>query len=97
MAKGLSHGDSVLLNGRRVDFNREDFIHNEDGFTDRILHGGGYSASTILLDISCDAGRYGLVSELKRVRKVGNLKGVTVASYVERYLDGDYEEYKEGD
>ena len=93
--KGLSFGDSVLLNGERVYFNTRDFIRGKDGFTDTVIRGGGYSASTTLLDISCDAGRHGLVDELEGVKKVGRFKGVTLARYLERYLSGDYEKQEE--
>ncbi len=92
---GLSYGDTVLIDGKRVDFNKQGFICEKDGFTDTIIRGGGYSASTTLLDISCDAGRYGLVDELEGVKKVGHFKGATLARYLERYLRGDYEKQEE--
>lgn len=97
MTRGLSYGDTVLLNGEGVEFNKKEYIYGEEGFHDTVLHGGKYSASTTLLDISCNAGRWGLVSELEGVRKVGHFTGALLASYLKRYLEGDYEDYEEGE
>ena len=93
MSKGLAYGDVALIDGERVEFNERECIIEPSGFCNEILRGGRYSASTIMLDISCNAGRYGLVSELQGVRKVGRFKGETLAKYLQQYLDGNYEEF----
>jgi len=95
--KGLSLGDTVMIKGEVVNFDKWEKVVDRSGFEDTILCGGRYKASTTLLDISCGAGRWGMVDEINRVKKVGHFKGTTLASYLKRYLTGDFERFKEGD
>ena len=88
MGNGLSYGDSVLMDGERVDFTELRYIYEGKKCVDVVLRGGRYSASTNLLDISGDAGRHRLITELENVEKVGVFKGKTLAKYLKMYLDG---------
>ena len=95
MNKGVSFGDTILVDGERVEINKRQGLLKDGEYFDTVLSGGGYSASDKLLGVSYSAGRHSIVNELNggdyHSIKIGRFKGETIAGYIDKYLNGEYE------